>query len=171
MTIDIEKLNLGESSDLIHADTYEAISAHLIALTQQCQRHLDIFTHTLDRRIYNNEALYEAILKLATRSRYSQIRIIIKDSTDLVRRGSRLMNLSQRISSRMQFRNPPTEYRDYVEEFIVADNIGLIHRPIASRYDAHICFNEPSKARQFNKFFEECWLKSSRDPNLRRLDI
>ena len=171
MTIDIEKLSLGESKDLIHADSHEAIDNYLVALTQQCQRHLDIFTHTLDRRIYNSEALYQAILKLATRSRHSRIRIIIKDSNDLVKRGSRIRNLSQRISSRIQFRNPPTEYRDYVEEFVVADNVGVIHRPIASRYNAHICFNESNKARQFSKFFEECWIKSSSDPNLRRLDI
>ena len=167
----LDTLILGESDDIIQADGHEDIYNGILKLSQQCRRQLDIFSHTLERRIYNSEQLQQAILKLATRSRHSQIRIIVKNSNDMIRRGSRLVNLSHRLGSRIQFRIPPIEYRDYIEEFVIADNIGSVHRPIASRYEGSICFKQETQTRRLSKFFDECWSKSAGDPNLRRLDI
>jgi len=171
MAVELEKQILGESMELQRVEMLEDISDALLEMTQQCQRRLDIFSHTLDRRIYNSEALYQAVLKLATRSRYSQIRIIIKDTTNVVKHGNRLVTLAQRVSSRMEFRTPPVEYRDHPEEFAIIDGTGIVYRPIATRYEADIAFHAPLKAGQLNKFFEECWRKSGPDPNLRRLAI
>ena len=171
MPISLDDYILGESDESIRLDSSEDCSEAVLALTQQANRTLDIFTHSLDRRIYNSQALYAAALKLATRSRYSQIRIIIKDSTDAVKRGSRLVELSHRLSSRVQFRKPPMEYRDFSEEFVIVDEIGLLHRRLANRYDADLSFYEPKKSRQLDKFFDECWEKSAADTNLRQLHL
>lgn len=171
MSIDLENQQLGESTEIIRTESHEDIAQALLVLAQQSTRRLDIFSHELERRIYNSDALQQALLKLATRTRHTKIRIIVKDATKLVKQGSRLVNLSHRLSSHIEIRTPPIEYRDHSEEFAVVDDTGFVYRPIATRYDGDVCFHEPIKARQLVKFFEECWLKSGADPNLRRLDI
>ena len=171
MPIMLDDYILGENDESIRIDSSEDCSKAVLALTRQANRSLTIFTHALDRRIYNSQDIYAAALKLATHSRYSQIRIIIKDSTDAVKRGSRLVELSHRLSSRVHFRTPPMEYRDFSEEFVIVDEIGLLHRRLATRYDADLSFYEPKKSRQLQKFFNDCWEKSAQDPNLRQLHL
>lgn len=171
MALALESYILGESDETLPVDSSGDCSAAVLALTQQAKRSLDIFSHTLDRRIYNTQALYTAALKLATYSRYSQIRIILKDSTDAVKGGSRLVELSHRLSSRVLIRKPPLEYRDFSQEFVIADDVGLLQRRLASRYEGELSFYEPLKSRQLKKFFDECWEKSGPDPDLRRLHL
>ena len=171
MSLELDNYVLGESDETTKLDNSEDCSEAVLALTRQAKRSLDIFTHTLDRRIYNSQAIYTAALKLATYSRYSQIRIIVKDSTDAVKGGSRLVELSHRLSSRVHIRKPPIEYRDFSEEFVIADSVGLLHRRLASRYAADLSFYEPKLCRQLEKFFNECWEKSAPDPDLRRLHL
>jgi len=171
MALELDNYILGESDDTIRVDSSDDCRAATLALTQQAQRSLEIFSHTLDQRVYNNQDLYSAVLRLATCSRYSLIRIIVKDSTDAVKRGSRLVDLSHRLSSRVQIYTPPVEYRDYSEEFVIADDVGLLHRRLATRYQGDLCFYEPQKSRQLKKFFDDCWEKSAPNPSLRRLHL
>ncbi len=171
MPVSLDDYILGESDESIRIDSSPDCSEAVLALARQANRSLTIFTHKLDRRIYNSLDIYTATLKLASRSRHSQIRIIIKDSSDAVQRGSRLVELSHRLSSRVHFRTPPTEYRDFSEEFVIVDEVGLLHRRLATRYDADLNFCEPKKSRQLQKFFDECWEKSAQDPNLRQLHL
>ncbi len=171
MSVMLDEYILGESDESIKIDSSQDCSEAVLALTRQANRSLTIFTHTLDRRIYNSQGIYAAALKLASHSRHSQIRIIIKDATDAVKRGSRLVELNHRLSSRVHFRVPPTEYREFSEEFVIVDAIGLLHRRLASRYDAELSFYAPKKSRQLQKFFNECWEKSAQDPNLRQLHL
>lgn len=171
MSVMLDDYVLGESDEDIRLDSSQDCSEAVLALTRQAGRSLNIFTRTLDRRVYNNQAIYAAVLKLASHSRHSQIRIIIKDSTDMVKRGSRLLELSHRLSSRVHFRTPPIEYRDFNEEFVIVDELGLLRRKLSTRYEAELSFNEPMKSRQLNKFFDECWHKSATDPNLRQLHL
>lgn len=140
MSLELDNFILGESDETIKVDSSDQCSEAILALIQQSKRSLDIFSHTLDHRIYNSQAIYTAALKLATYSRYSQIRIIIKDSTDVVKRGSRLVELSHRLSSRVFIRNPPIEYRDFSEELVIADEVGLLQRKLATRYEGELCF-------------------------------
>jgi len=171
MSILLDNYILGESDESIKLDSSDACSEAVLCLARQAKRSLDIYTHKLDRRIYNSLAIYSAALKLATHSRYSQVRILIKDSTDAVKRGSRLVELNHRLSSRVHIRKPPMEYRDFSEEFVIVDEIGLLRRRIASRYEADLSFYEPKASRQLSKFFDECWEKSASDPDLRRLHL
>lgn len=171
MSLTLDNYILGETSNTIKIDSSEDVSDGVLALIKQSKRSIDIFSHSLDRRVYNSQTIYSAALKLATYSRYSQIRIILKESNDAVKLGSRLVELSQRLSSRVFIRKPPIEYRDHNQEFLIADDIGLIHRNLATRYESELCFYEPLKCRQLKKFFDECWEKSAPDPDLRRLHL
>lgn len=169
MTLPLDNLRLGESDDLILTHSSDDVRQGTVALADQARRSLDIFTQQLDRRIYDNREFIEALKQLATSSRYALIRILIKDSTQVVKQGSRVVQLSYRISSRLQIRKPPGEYYDFDEEFVIADQKGLMRRKQGGRYEGELNFNDAAQCRRSLKFFEECWEKSSTDPELRHL--
>ncbi len=169
MTLTIDHLVLGETNQSVPTQSSEEVREATLALTRQTRRTLDIFTQQLDQRIYNNQDFTEALKALATDNRHSLIRILIQDSIPVVKQGSRVVQLSYRISSRIQLRKPPIEYRDAAEEFLIADRKGLMYRKLGHRYEGELNFNEAVRSRRLLKFFDECWEKSGTDPELRRL--
>lgn len=171
MTIDLSHLTLGHSTDILHSEHSEDIREAVTALAAQAKRSLVVFSRQLDNKIYNHPPLCDAILKLVTSSHNAMVRIIVQDSTPVVKQGSRLVELGYRISSRLQIRKPPIEYQDNIEEFVIADGSGLVHRRQADRYEGEICFHSPLKCRQLLKYFDDCWEKSGADPELRRLHL
>ncbi|MFC1749201.1 hypothetical protein ACFL2V_10390 [Pseudomonadota bacterium] len=171
MALDLSEYELGESNEIIKLASSEDVAEATLDIAQKAQRSFNIFTHSLDRRVYNDQALYNAILKLATYSRHSLVRILIKDSTNAVKRGSRLVELSYRISSRVQIRKPAMEYLEENDEFVIADKCGLLLRRNPNRYEGELDFNAAMKARQALRFFDTCWEHSAPDPELRRLHL
>lgn len=171
MTLTLNGLVLGESNDSLPTESSGEVSEATVALAQQARRTFDIFTQHLDQRVYNSVTLYEAVLKLATRSRYSKVRILIKDSAPVIQNSNRLVELSYRISSRLQIRKTAGEQLDFNEEFVIADGCGLMRRINPLRYEGELCFNAALKARQLTRLFDECWEQSAADPLLRRLYI
>lgn len=169
MALNLSQLTLGSSTDVLQSTSSDDVREAVTILTAQAKRSLIIFSHHLDHKIYNQQPLCDAILKLATSSRYAMVRIIVQDSSSIVKQGSRLVELSHRISSRLQIRKPPIEYKDNTEEFVIADDSGLVHRRLADRYEGEICFHAPLKCRQLLKYYDDCWEKSGADPDLRRL--
>jgi hypothetical protein len=169
MALDLSPLTLGSSTDVLQSTSSDDVREAVTALAAQAQRSLTIFSRQLDHKLYNQQALCDAILKLATSSRYAMVRIIVQDSTAVIKQGSRLVELSHRISSRLQIRKPPIEYKDNTEEFVIADDSGLVHRRQADRYAGEVCFHASLKCRQLLKYFDDCWEKSGADPDLRRL--
>lgn len=171
MALELDTLILGESDEILRTGSSEEVAAAIMAMTQQAKRSLDIFTQRLDNKLYNSVELYDAVLKLATYSRHSRVRILIQDSMPVAKSGNRLVELSYRISSRVQIRKPASGFEEFSEEFVLADGRGLLRRVISSRYEGELCFNAAMKGRQLEKFFDDCWEQSAADPQLRRLDL
>lgn len=171
MSLDLSGYVIGEPSEIIEVSSSDEVAEATLDMAQKAQRSFNIFTHSLDHRIYNHRALYDAVLKLSTYSRHSMVRILLKDSSSVVRQGNRLVELSYRISSRVQIRKPAMEYQAENNEFIIADKCALLIRRNSQRYDGELDFNAPMKARQLQKFFDECWVHSAPDPELRRLHL
>ena len=169
MMADLDNQIIGESDELISTDSSDDVRQATLALARGTRRSLLIFSHQLDGRVYNTQDFYDELLRLATTSRHTQIHVLIQDSTPIVKNGSRVVELSHRISSRLQLRKPPRECQDMVEEFVIADERAVLHRRLATRYEGELCFNTPYQARQLTKSFMEYWEKSAADPELRRL--
>jgi len=171
MTLDLSNQVLKETNDALITNSSEEVREGMLELTQQARRSLDIYTHQLDHKLFNGQSLHDAALELATYSRHSLIRIIVRDSTSAVKRGNRLVQLSYRISSRIQIRKPPIEYMADTLEYFIADKRGLMYRPLSNRYEGKLNFNDSINSRQLERSFNEMWEKSAADPELRQLMI
>jgi len=168
---DIENYDSGKTEGEIPLDGSEDNRRAAQDLALQAQRSLRIYTRDMDIPVYNSREFVDAVTSLATRSQYTFIHILIRDSTNVVKNGHRLIELAYRLSSKIKLRNPYHEYRNYNEAFLVADETGLIHRRIADRYEGIADFRNPLKARNLAYFFDEVWEKSAPDPELRRLHL
>jgi len=169
--IDISDFKLGETGVVIHLDNSDDHRLIARALVDQAVRTIDIFTHRLDRRVYDDIGFVDAVKSLAIGHSRAMIRILIQDSGKVAKEGHRLFNLGQEISSKIKFHNPSREHSDLNEAFMIVDHTGLLHSRQYDRYEGSACFNDPIQARELLAKFEREWKFSVPDPYLRRLSI
>lgn len=165
----IENFELGETGIQAPVGGIADNRMAALAMAQQAKRSLRIMTRDLDAPIYNTRDFTDAVTKLAARSRYSIILILIRDSSNVVANGHRIVELAYRLSSKIKLRKTCNEYQNYNEAFLIADDVGFIHRKIADRYEGIVNFKDSLQARSLAKFFDKVWEKSEPDPELRRL--
>ncbi|UCB55255.1 MAG: hypothetical protein JSW45_01590, partial [Thiotrichales bacterium] len=69
--------------------------------------------------------------------------------------------------------NPAREHRNEISTFMIADDIGILHRPRTSsnNYDAVVNHKAPLRARELRDYFDEMWERSTPDSRIRRLYI
>lgn len=140
-------------------------------IVQQCQASVDIFSRDLDAPLYDQEPFLEALGDLCLRTRKARVRILVQDPTTAIRRGHRLIELSRRLSSVIELRQPHPDYRRHNEAFLVADGCGCIHRALADRYEGTVNFYAPVAAQRALAFFTEVWERSESSPEFRRLHL
>jgi len=156
------ELRVASSADNRHA---------ALALSEQAKRCLHIFTRDLDAPVYDQAPFIQAVGALATRGRYSRIQILVQNTERAIKNGHRLIELSRRLSSFIELRKPHYDYREYNQAFLIADEVGLLRRPITDRYDGTLNFKAPLASREYLDLFNQVWERSEGDPDLRQLLI
>lgn len=162
---------LGETMDHFEISSAEENRVAALQLVSQARHSLCIYTWHLDAAIYNTALFAEAVTRLAIRSRHSQVRILIQDSTPVVQQGHRLVELSYRLSSRIKIRKIGEEFKEYNEAFLAVDGQGFLHRRHAHRFEATMSFCGAKDVAPLLKHFDQVWNMSEPDPNLRRLSL
>jgi len=166
--VEYSEMILGQFPDPIDLADSEAQRRAAVGLVLQARRNVDIFTRDLDKKIYDNKAFLDGLQNLAINKR-GMIRILVKDSSNAVKYGHRLIALSQRLTSFIEIRRVAEDFKEYNEAFLVADEIGYAHRKHADRFEGTARFNAAKEAVNLLVFFNEVWRHSAPDPNLRRI--
>lgn len=168
--IDFSQYQLGVTPGRLTLETSGDSRAAAIALVGQARRNLEIYTRDLDKPIYDDPNFIDAVRGLAIRAKQAAaIRILVKDSSRAVKYGHRLIPLCQRLTSFIEVRKPPEQYREYNEALLVVDGVGHIHRTLADRPEGTVYFHAPIETRRLLVFFNEVWQSGEADPELRRL--
>lgn len=142
-----------------------------VELAELASRKLAIFTHDLEPGVLDDPDFLERVKQLALGSRFARVNILLLDPTRAVKEGNRLLDLSRRLSSFIEIRQPHKDYRDLQEAFIIADEKGLLHRRIGPRPEGFVDTNEPMLAREKLKLFDNIWQRSHAHSDTRRLGI
>lgn len=168
---DLQKQILGENRELIRLESRDDNRLAASCMVGQGQFSLRLFTPNLDSRIFDTSEFIAAVKNLALASTHSKIYILIVDPTQAVTRGHRIVELARRISSHIFIHRADEEDQDRVDSFMVVDDVGIIHRPHADRYEGSAQFNNPGEARLLTKEFKDAWERSVPEPELRRLHL
>ena len=142
-----------------------------IAMTQQTSRTIDIISRHLDPAIFDTPDFIDAIKKLSISSKFTKIRILIKDSDPMTKNGHRLIDLIQQLTSSIEVRKISEEYKSYGEAFTLFDGKAVIYLRHSDRYEGLANFNRPRLATELSNYFNEVWEHSVPDANLRRLHL
>ncbi len=142
-----------------------------VEIAQAARRELVLFSRDLEPGLYDREDFIGVVQALATRSRMSRIRIVGIDPGPSIRAGHRLVGLAQRFSSYIEVRRAARDHAEMAETFLVADEAGVLYRPISSRFEGYAGVHQPMEARQHLKTFESIWNLAEPDSEFRRLGI
>jgi hypothetical protein len=149
------------------ADNREAAAA----VAASAKRELILFSRDLEPLLYDTEPFLKAVQTLATRSSRSRIRVVSVDPGPAIRSGHRLIGLAQRFSSYIEIRRASRDHAELAETYLVADESGVLYRPIATRYEGYADVHAPLEARLHYKNFALIWDAAEPDPEFRRLGI
>ncbi len=164
----LDNYQLGQTDEILRVTSRDDCQDLSLALARQAKRTLAIFSHDLEPSIYNSVGFYEAARNVIGNDPNAMIRILVYDISQTIIRGHRLLELSQRLSSRVQIRKLP---RKYHHAFLVADDIGVLDRRRAERHEATANFNSPGWANNLLHFFNGAWEQSSRTSEVHALNI
>lgn len=134
-------------------------------------RGISIYTPDLEPGIYDNEAFLDVAKRLVLAKRHAKIRVLISEPQRAVRNGNRLVALGRRLNTYIQFRNVHDDYRDHREAFLIADDIGLVYRVDAGKWEGIADTNEPPVARRYLGQFDQIWNASDVEQELRELRV
>ncbi|MDT8386834.1 MAG: hypothetical protein RQ736_04930 [Thiogranum sp.] len=163
------ELKLGISDMEIELDSRADARHATDLMVEQATFSLDIFSRDLDPFIYERASILQAISRLCRDNRKNRIRFLVNEPVAATRHAPRLIEMSRKLSSSIEIRQPHPDYLHYNEAFLVADECGLIHRDFSDRYEGTVNFYAPVEAARKLAYFTEVWERSTTSPEFRRL--
>lgn len=142
-----------------------------LELLKATRRTLALFTRDLEPAIFGTVEFATALQRLALRSRFTHIRIVVIDPSIAIREGHRLVALARRLPSFIEFRRPGPDHAGLSNTFLVADETGVMYRPLASRYEGFADTGDGLEARKYLKQFAEIWSQAEPEQEFRRLGL
>lgn len=170
-TDNLRAYTLGETDHEFEVDDRNELAGIVLDMVEQSRRQVRIVSRHLDAPLYDRDDFIRALSVLARRSRYSEVQILVHDSTPAVKDDHRLVALHQRLSSHVHIRRIHSDYKDYNSALLLADNRGMIYRPYADRFEARVNYHAPVQVKELDKLFDDIWQISPPDPRVRRLFI
>ena len=164
-------LKLGESDTEIELETRADAQHATDLMIKQVNSSLEIHSRELDAPLYNRSGFLDSLARLCTLNRKFRMRILSIDPMAAVNRGHRIIELSRKHSTAIEIRHVHSDYRHFNEAFLIADNTGLVFRPLSDRFEGYANFNAPINAQRKLDYFNEVWERSEPHPDLRRLHI
>ena len=166
---DIEDYRLGETNKLLQLETRADNIQVANHMANQCQRSLFIISRKLDPAVFDTTEFADAVKYLALRHRRARIRIIVFEPDAIVKRGHRLLELSGRLSSFIEFRKAHYTFDSYNECLILADATGYIHRKNGELYEGTLNFKDRRTSRHLLNKFTDMWEMATPDPEFRKM--
>ncbi|PKF71477.1 histone acetyltransferase HPA2 [Pseudomonas fluvialis] len=145
----------------------EQACQHALTLLQQARFRLCLYSHNLEPWLYDHRSVQEACKNFLLASPKNSLRILLRDSSLIVKQGHRLLNLARRLSSNLQIRRVHPDYPAEDICFLLVDDCALLTRPQPNLPTGYVQYNEPARVRQRLLQFEQAWNTSQSDPELR----
>lgn len=158
---------LGEHQTLERFSGPDEARAHALALLQQAQRSLCIYSDDLEPWLYHHSSVQEACTRFLLASPRNQLRILLRDASRAVKEGHRLLNLSRRLSSNLHIRKLHPDYPSEELAFLLADDRGLLLLPEPGQISGYALYQDAARVRQRQTQFDQAWDTSITDADLR----
>lgn len=156
------------SSVLSTLDEYRAAVAELVT---RAQRSLSIYTPNLEPILYDQDCFLEPVKRLVLARGHARLRVLISDPARASREGNRFMQMARRLTSFIELRNVPPEFRNNPAAFIIADASAIAYRQQCTRWDGIVEYNDQQIVKRYLAYFDEVWAVSLIQPELKATAI
>lgn len=158
---------LGEHAPLETASSREQLRSHALALIGQARHSLCLYTPDLEPWLYDHPAIAEACSHFLRTHPRHRLRILLRDSSLIVRNGHRLLRLARQLTSNCLIRRLPPEQPGEDIAYLLADDGGLLLRPAPMLPSGQVHYKAPARVRQLQRQFDQTWETAAGDPELR----
>ena len=148
-------------------DTCKAV----VELVEHANRSLLLHTENLDAAVFDQRPFLDAVTRLLLNNREARLLILIQDGRKAIQDNNRLIELSRRMSTQIQFRRPASQHRDNHKTFLLADKTAYLLCPLPGRYEGNVSLANPGKVKELSKYFTEVWDHAEPDLEMRRLHL
>lgn len=162
---------LGESDTVLRLDGPEQFAQATLAVVAQTRRELCIVSPDFEPERFNNADFASALTRLARRSRWSDIRILVADPAVAVRWGHKVVALSHRLPSTLRIRQLDDEDIGAREAWLVADDICLLRRDDPGVLQGSLVARAIPHGQRAAEKFAEWWERSQEVADFRQLNI
>lgn len=168
---DLSDCILGKTRTLFTvAQSSENLTA-LSRLLTQARTTVDISSHMLDPRLFDQETVLDAMRHLIVDNPRAKIRILVREPQLLINQGHRILELMRRLSSYIELRQTSPHYANSSRMFAIADRHGYLYKESDERYEGIVSFYDPAQSREWLTGFNEAWEHSQPLTDFRRLHI
>ncbi len=137
----------------------------------QANNKVRILSHHLNREIFDDEPIREAISKLARAHSRSTVELLIVDEHPLVVSTQRLLEVVRRLPSSIHLKVINKAYPYDESAMVLVDRCGVIFQKENSVYEGFATFNSPGRNKQLSEVFEQLWSHTSNSQELRQLRL
>jgi len=156
----------------VAVESREQALAETLRLIGDAKRELCIYTRVLDPDLFENEAVLEALKRVAISGRGASIRILVQDPRAVAARGHRLLPLAQRLTSVFVLRTLVDDNDlQYPSAFVINDTRGCYFRVLGNRFEGEAVNYAPGRHAQLLEYFNQVWERSETSEDLRQLAL
>ncbi|MCP4234853.1 MAG: acyltransferase [Aestuariibacter sp.] len=167
--LQLEQYQLGVNNGKFKLEGRQELQITTQNMAEQAHLSIDILTYDLDAPVYDSRLFLDVIKRLARKSHGLCLRVLLQNNEKVQKEGHRLLELTRRLTSKIEIRKPHPDFQALRETFMVVDAQGYVRRPNHLRHDGEADFKAPLKARELIQLYNEIWEASEPDSELRRL--
>lgn len=145
---------------------------HLDKLVGTAKKELSVLTHTLPATLFARSEVVRAISSLVRRHKLCHIRVLITEVHDLSHNNHALIQLQQRLPSKIVCRQLNSEVTPPKHSFVIGDQNTLLLQHERGVYAGSVNLNAGPQAQKLLEEFNQLWERQSTDiPELKQLSI
>jgi hypothetical protein len=141
----------------------EEMRSAVEAVASSAQRLMSIYTPDLEPDLYDQNGFLEIVKRFVLARRFAKARVLLSDSTRLLRDNNRFVAMGRRLTSCIDIRPAAAVARQRACGYLIADDRAIVYRVHSDRWDGVADLNNPPVARQYLDEFDEIWHASSPD--------
>lgn len=137
--------------------TIEEFREAVVTVAASAQRLISIYTPDLEPDLYDQTPFLDVVKRLVLARSFGKVRVLLKDSSRLIRDGNRFVAMGRRLTSYIDVRIIEQESRQRASAYLIADDRGIVYRASTEQWDGVADYNNPAVAKLYLVEFDETW--------------
>lgn len=145
----------------------EELRSAVTAVAGSAQRLMSIYTPDLEPELYDQTPFLDIVKRFVLARSFAKVRVLLGDSTRLLRDGNRFVAMGRRLTSYIDIRVVQGLSKQRAPAYLIADDRAIVYRTRTDQWNGIADFNNPPMARLHLNEFDEVWNANAPDHQLR----